>query len=47
MYMYIYFEIFALLVEEKNLINSEKCSKMHEYDWLLEILENSFYCWPL
>lgn len=49
MYMVIYFEIFSLLVEDKNMINAEKCRAMHPYASLIALMRRIYMhdCWPL
>lgn len=49
MYMIIYFEIFSLLVEDKNTINMEKCMSLHPYKSLLSVLKHCYHddVWPL
>ena len=46
-YMFTYFEIFALLIEDRNDINAGKCKHMHPFPVLLKILAESKRCWPV
>lgn len=45
--MYTYFQIFCLLIEDRNEINAGKCRNMHQFGVLLNILGQSKQCWPL
>lgn len=49
MYLCMFFELFSILVEEKNSINVEKCRGMHPYTSLLSVLKHCYLynVWPL
>lgn len=46
-YMYIFFEVMSLMVEDHNEINIEKCKQMHSFQDMVQLLEDSKNCWPL
>lgn len=46
-YMSVYFQVFALLVEDKNPINADKCRTIHPYQALVNILSYTHKCWPV
>lgn len=46
-YLYTYFEIFSLMIEDRNEINAGKCKHMHPYPSLLALLGESKRCWPV
>ncbi len=46
-YAYTFFNIFAVLVEDRNLVNIGKCKKMHTLEYLVGLCARAGRCWPL
>jgi hypothetical protein len=46
-YFYTFFQLFSLMIEDRNEINAGKSKHMHPFPSLLGILAESKRCWPV